>query len=198
MRTLCFGGSFNPIHHGHLICAQAVAEAAGFQRVLLIPSGQPPHKNELTNMAAASHRLAMCRLAITADPLFEVDDIEVTRAGPSYTLTTVRQFRERGWQEVVWLIGADMALSLPTWHQSVTLLAEVKFLVMARPGSVLDWNALPAQYQSVAAGMVMAPQIDISSSDIRRRVASGRSIDYLTPPAVVEYIRAHGLYKLGK
>jgi nicotinate-nucleotide adenylyltransferase len=127
-----------------------------------------------------------------------VENIEISRDGPSYTLDTARQLRKRGWGEVVWLIGADMALSLPSWHQSVILMAEVKFLVMARPGSYLDWTALPAEYQSVAENVVVAPQIDISSSEIRRRVAAGQSIDYLTPPAVVDYIRAHGLYGLGK
>jgi nicotinate-nucleotide adenylyltransferase len=198
MRHLCFGGSFNPVHHGHLVCARAVAEKAGFDRVVLIPSGQPPHKTELTDMAAGEHRLAMCRAAVEGDSLFEVENIEITRGGPSYTLDTVRQLRKRGWEEIVWLIGADMALSLPSWHQSVILMAEVKFLIMARPGSHLDWTVLPAEFQSVAENVVVAPQIDISSSEIRRRVAAGQSIDYLTPPAVVDYIRAHGLYGLGK
>jgi nicotinate-nucleotide adenylyltransferase len=139
----------------------------------------------------------MCRAAVAGDPFFEVEAIEVTRDGPSYTLETARQLRQRGWGEVVWLIGADMAISLPSWHQPVTLLSEVKFLVMARPGSVLDWEALPAQYRGVASDVVEAPQIDISSSEIRRRVGAGQSIDYLTPSAVVDYILAHGLYKPG-
>jgi nicotinate-nucleotide adenylyltransferase len=198
MRNLCFGGSFNPIHHGHLICARAVAEQGGFDRVVLIPSGQPPHKSELTDMAAGSHRLAMCRAAVAGDPLFDVETIELDRNKPSYTLETARLLRERGWAEVVWLIGGDMAISLPSWHEAVTLLSEVKFLIMARPDAVLDWGALPLPFRELASNVVEAPQIDISSSEIRRRVLTGRSIDYLTPPAVVKYIHTAGLYKPGK
>jgi nicotinate-nucleotide adenylyltransferase len=198
MRKLCFGGSFNPIHHGHLICARAVAEKAGFDQVVLFPSGQPPHKNEVRDMAAASDRLAMCQAATLGDALFAVNDIELKRSSPSYTIETARQLRKEGWPEVVWLIGADMALSLPTWHQSVALLAEVKFLIIARPGSVLDWSKLPPEFQNVASGLVTAPKIDISSSDIRRRMAAGQSIDYLTPAGVVDYIHEHGLYGPGK
>jgi nicotinate-nucleotide adenylyltransferase len=190
MRKLCFGGSFNPIHHGHLICARYVAEHAGFDRIILIPSGQPPHKTELTSMAAASHRLAMCQAAIADDSLFEVDQIEINRPGASYTVDTARQLRSLGWSEIVWLIGADTVPFLPTWHQSAALMAEVKFIAMTRPGSNLDSQA---SFQTVAA-----PLIDISSSDIRRRLAAGQSIDYLTPPAVIEYIRKHDLYGPGK
>ena len=86
MRTLCFGGSFNPVHHGHLICARAVAEAAGYDRVLLIPNQQSPHKSEVANIAPAGVRVELCRLATAGDPLFAVDDCEAVRPGPSYTV----------------------------------------------------------------------------------------------------------------
>src|SRR5215204_3176269 len=100
MRRLCFGGSFNPIHHGHLICARAAAEAAGFERVVLIPSALPPHKLDDTELASSTDRLAMCRLAVEGDPWFEVEDIELIRKGPSYTIDTARELRRRGWPDV--------------------------------------------------------------------------------------------------
>src|SRR5262249_48827676 len=110
MKTPCLGGSFNPIHHGHLICARAVAETSGFERVLLIPTGQPPHKPDFA-LADGSDRLEMCRLAIKneefglskSNVLFEVSDIELTRSGPSYTLDTVRELKKSGWPKVHWL-----------------------------------------------------------------------------------------------
>jgi len=145
-------------------------------------------------MAGAAHRLEMCRAAVQDDPLFELSDLELTRPGPSFTIETARQLRKGGWPEVVWLIGADMALSLPTWQQADALLAEVKFLLMARPGWKIDWSTLPSGYQFLKSNVIPAPSIDISSSEIRKRVAAGKSIDYLTPSSVVQYIQNHGLY----
>src|SRR5438874_10001193 len=114
MPTLCFGGSFNPIHNGHLICAQAVAQKAGYDRVLVIPSAQPPHK-PTADLASATDRLAMCKLAVQGRDLFEISDIETRRAGPSYTLDTARELRRAGLNDIHWLIGADMLLYLPKW-----------------------------------------------------------------------------------
>jgi nicotinate-nucleotide adenylyltransferase len=195
IRRLCFGGSFNSIHHGHLICARAVAETLGYERIVLFPSRQPPHKQGHTDIADASDRVAMCRLAISGDSLFEVDDLEITRPGPSYTIDTARELHHRGWGEVAWLIGADMAKILPTWHESAQLLAEVRFILMARPGWTFDWLSMPAEYRRLEQQVVTAPLIDISSTEIRRRVAAGKPITYLTPPAVADYIRERGLYR---
>src|SRR4051812_17449598 len=99
-RKLCFGGSFNPIHLGHLLCARAVAEKAGFARVVLFPSSLPPHKLGATELAGAEHRLEMCRRAVAGDPLFEVNDLEVRREGPSYTIETARELHRQGWHHV--------------------------------------------------------------------------------------------------
>jgi nicotinate-nucleotide adenylyltransferase len=194
MRKLCFGGSFNPIHHGHLICARVVAESTGFDRVVLIPSNQAPHKSGVTDMAASADRLEMCRAVVQNDPFFEVSDLELTRPGPSFTIESARQLRRAGWAEVFWLIGADMAISLPTWQEPDALLAEVKFLLMARPGWTIDWTTLPPGYQFLKSNVIPAPSIDISSSEIRKRVAAGKSIQYLTPDPVLQYIQTHGLY----
>ena len=195
MRPLCFGGSFNPIHHGHLICARAAAEAAGFHRVLLIPAAVPPHKPGATNLVAPEHRLAMCRLAAGLQPaLFEVDDRELRRTGPSYTIDTVRELKSHGWPSVTWLIGADMIEQLPTWHDADRLIEETEFLVMARPGCPLDFAALPPAYRKLKKRIVPAPLLDISGTEIRHRIAMGRSIEFLVPPAVARYIAEHGLY----
>src|SRR5436190_21982060 len=105
MRTLFFGGSFNPIHYGHIRCASAAAAAGAFEKVILIPSGQPPHKNPSVNLAAAADRLQMCRLAVAGEALFVVDDIEMRHRAPSYTIETARELRRRGRSEINWLIG---------------------------------------------------------------------------------------------
>jgi nicotinate-nucleotide adenylyltransferase len=195
MRKLCFGGSFNPIHHGHLICARAVAEAKGFDQVVLIPSALPPHKLQETELAPPQHRLQMCRLAVAGDPLFDVSDLELTRSGPSYTIDTARELRRQGWDRVAWLIGADMVPILPKWHQPDDVLREVKLMVMARPGWSIDWSGLPQPYQRLAGQVVETPLIDISATMIRRRVKAARSIRYLTPHSVVDYIAAHNVYR---
>ena len=195
MRRLCFGGSFNPIHHGHLICARAAAEAGGFDRVVLIPNALSPFKLESTNVAGPEHRLQMCRLAIEGDPLFDVDDLELTRPPPSYTIDTARELRRRGWSEVHWLIGADAVPLLPNWHESDALLNEVSFVVMARPGHPLRVDALPARFKQFIDKTVEVEQIEISSTQVRSRVTAARSIRYFVPPLVEEYITRHGLYR---
>lgn len=195
MRKLCFGGSFNPIHHGHLLCARAVAEAKGLARVVLIPTALPPHKLQATGMAPAHHRLEMCRLATAGDPLFEVSDLEVSRAGPSYTIDTARELLRQGWNQVAWLIGADMVPLLPKWHEPLDLLREVELVIVARPGWLFDWGALPQPFQGLKDQVVEAPLIDISATAIRHRVAAGQSIRYLMPDAVRDYIDTHGLYR---
>jgi nicotinate-nucleotide adenylyltransferase len=194
MASLYFGGSFNPIHHAHLICSRAVAEQKGFQKVVLVPSAQPPHKPNSATMADAADRLAMCRLAVWGDPLFEVDDLELGRSGPSYTIDTVRQLKDRGEKQIHWLIGADMLMYLPYWHQPQQLLAETEFIILARPGWKLDWGLLPAEFRHLERNVVEAPLLEISSTEIRERVAGGKAIDYLTPPGVCRYVRDRGLY----
>src|SRR4051794_8977869 len=116
MRVLCFGGTFNPIHHGHLICARAVAETGGFDQVLLIPSAQPPHRGGQYDLASAQDRLTMCQLAIKDAPSFAISDVELRRTEPSYTLETARALRQQGLEEVCWLIGGDAVPQLPSWH----------------------------------------------------------------------------------
>jgi nicotinate-nucleotide adenylyltransferase len=194
MAKLCFGGSFNPIHCGHLICARYAAERLGFSSVVLIPSAQPPHKPNATDLAAATHRIRMCHLAVAGCDGFEVNDLETKRTGPSYTIDTARELKRQGWPNVSWLIGADMVSSLPTWHEPDALMAEVEFVVLARPGWALDWETLPPHFRSLRDRVVEAPLIEISATEIRRRVAAGLPIDFLTPGPVVRYIHEAELY----
>jgi nicotinate-nucleotide adenylyltransferase len=137
----------------------------------------------------------MCQLVAQRSAIFDVNEIEVNRTGPSYTIETARQLRARGASEVNWLIGADMLNFLPRWHRPLELLDEVHFVVMARPGFDFDWKSLPREFQRLRDRVVEAPRIDISSTDIRARIRAGLSIDYFTPPSVVEYIRAQALYR---
>jgi len=195
MGNLVVGGSFNPIHHGHLLCARAAAEAAGLGGVILMPSRSPPHKPNDPALAAAEDRLAMCRLAVGWTSGFSVDDREIRRTGPSYTIDTVRELRQQGWPAVHWMIGADMLLSLPTWHQSRELIDEARFVIIARPGRTIDWSQLAEPFRRLRESVVTAPLIDISATDIRARVAAGQPIDFMTPPGVVDYIRSRGIYR---
>lgn len=202
MPSLYFGGSFNPVHHGHLRCAEAVAAQAGYDRVVLIPSARPPHKPNSPDLAPAADRLAMCRLAITerarassASPVFEVSDIETRRSGPSYTIDTVAELRAAGEREVSWLIGADMLMHLPHWHRPLDLLRDAHFVITARPGWGIDWSALPPEYRHLKDRVVPAPLLDISSTEVRHRVRQNLPIDHLVPPSVARYIEERQLYR---
>ena len=192
---LCFGGAFNPIHIGHLLLARAVAEKKNFRRVVLIPTGTPPHKQATAELAAAEDRLAMCRLVAQEDPLFEVDDLESRKPGPSFTLDTIRALRAQGWSAVHWMIGADMLQFLPKWHRPLDLLREITFWVVRRPGHDIDWAALPPDYHPLRSQVVDGPLIEISASEIRDRVRRGLPIQYMVTAPIERYITEHRLYR---
>jgi nicotinate-nucleotide adenylyltransferase len=203
--TLLFGGSFDPIHHGHLIVARSAAEQLGIGRIVLVPSALPPHKQHVA-LAPAELRLEMCRLAVSGDRLFEVSEWELGQRGPNYTLHTVRHFRAvLGPDEALyWLIGLDSLVDLPTWFR-VRELAEVCTLVTAvRPGveppdleAALGSQLSVEQIERLRRHILPTPLIEIAATDIRARVRGGRSIRYLTPDAVADAIAAHGLYRTG-
>lgn len=192
---LCFGGSFNPIHNGHLRCCREVARARKYARVLLIPSAQPPHKSGALELASAEDRATMCRVATEGKPLFEVSDIELHRSGPSYTIDTVQSLKAAGHREVSWLIGADMLMLLPMWHRSRELIREANMLVMNRPGCAIQWDELPQEFRGLQANVVEAPLLDISATEIRQRIREGKSVEGLLPEAVIRYINEKGLYR---
>ena len=201
-RLILFGGSFNPVHFGHLITGRAAAELLGAERLVLIPSLNPPHKLEV-EMPAAELRLRMLREAVVGDGLFEVSDTEIRRGGTSFTVETVSQFRqELGPQvELMWLVGADSLPELAAWHRTEDLVRLCRIITLRRPGwEMPDLGALRRRIgdqavEQLAKDIIDTPMIDISATDIRRRVQQGRSIRYLVPEAVAHFIREHELYR---
>jgi len=202
-RVALFGGSFDPIHIGHLIIAQALTERLKLERVLFLPSARPPHKED-RQLASSEDRATMVQLAIAGEALFAYSDFDLTRHGPTYTIDTVTHFRaELGADvELHWIIGADSLAELATWRRVADLIDACRIVTAARPGSQPGeplWTALgpalgDARIAKLRAAVVDTPRIDISSTDIRRRVAEGRSIRYFVPDPVAEHITEHGLY----
>lgn len=197
-RTLHYGGTFDPIHYGHLRCADAVAGKLNFSEVVLVPSWQSPHKSVAGNAASADDRLTMCKFAASDSPVFKVDDMEVRRRGPSYTIDTVRALKSTGLAEVNWLIGADQLLALPRWREPEALVAEANLLVMRRPGYAIDWSNLPGWLTALRRNVVEIPQVDMSATEIRERVRKGESIEAFVPPEVARYIEERGLYRTSR
>jgi nicotinate-nucleotide adenylyltransferase len=197
-----FGGSFDPIHNGHLIIARAIAERVDLERVILLPSKRPPHK-QAERLADADHRAEMVKLAIQGEPLFEFSDFDLAREGPSYTIDTVMHFRQRRGAEIelCWIIGADSLSELGTWRRVGELVDACRIITAARPGSTdIQWQHFGTllneeQIARLKAGVLETPEIDISSTDIRHRLADGRSIRYLVPESTQQYIQEHHLYR---
>ncbi len=200
---MIYGGTFNPIHLGHLIVAEESRRLLGGARqILFMPSAHPPHKS--ADLAPAQHRLAMVRLAIGDHSAFEVSDLELGRAGPSYTIDTVREFQRRDpARRVLVLVGADSVPDLPSWREAGALVRACQIVVAARPGfdpGCLDRLRDPFG-DEVVAGLqrhwLETPQVEISGTEIRRRLRCGESVRYWLPAAVEDYVRRHGLYGTG-
>jgi nicotinate-nucleotide adenylyltransferase len=197
-----FGGTFNPVHIGHLIIARAALEHLGLERMVLIPSANPPHKGP-QGVADAEDRLAMLRLAVADEADFDVSACEIERPGPSYTIDTVAFFRKElgDRAELYWLIGADSLSELASWHRVVELVGMCQIVTAARPGwespdlSALTERVGERQVRRLRDGILPTPRIDISASEIRRRVRQGRSVRWLVPMAVAQYIDRLGLYR---
>jgi nicotinate-nucleotide adenylyltransferase len=190
------GGVFNPPHLGHLICAQEAHAQLGLDRVLLLPVGQAPHR-EVPQDPGADVRAALCESAAGADARFAVSRAEVNRPGPSYSVETLRLLRQQAPEdELTMILGADQASHLPAWREPETVLSLVQVAVAAREGlereSVLrSLHALEGHERIAFFDM---PRIDISSSMVRERAASGRPIRYLVPDKVADYVESRGLY----
>lgn len=184
-----FGGSFNPVHIGHVLVARAALEELGLTRVYFIPAARSPFKSG-DALAPARDRLCMLRLALAGESKFEVDDQEIVRGGPSYTIVTVRDYVRRfPGAELYYLIGSDILEQLPRWREAESLAELTEFVVVLRPGDVVP--SLPPRYRIRA---IKGFPFAVSSSQVRDRVRTGRRIDWLTPPAVEEYIRNNRLY----
>lgn len=198
-RVGIMGGTFDPIHHGHLVAAEEARYQFGLEQVIFIPAGQPPHKVS-RRISDARHRLAMTQLAIQSNPFFSASAIEIERPGLSYTINTVRDMRKMyPLAEIFFITGADAVLEILSWKHIDELLNQCCFIAAKRPGYRLGrlGKKLPGiQEEQLKRIIVMeVPALAISSTDIRERVLTGRPIKYLLPEVVENYIKEQGLYR---
>jgi nicotinate-nucleotide adenylyltransferase len=202
MRVGVFGGTFDPVHTGHLILAEQAREQGRLDEVWFVPAPRPPHKDEPA-LTRFEQRLEMLALALAGNPAFRIDELEKERAGPSYTADTLAELRRRHpGDDFFLLVGSDTLADLPQWHEPLRVLALAGLLVMARPGNaVMSADELRARLGAAAdlplrLEVVHTPQIDIASRDLRRRAAEGHSLRYFLPRAVECYIHDKRLYRL--
>jgi nicotinate-nucleotide adenylyltransferase len=197
-RVGLLGGTFNPPHLGHLVCAQEAHTALGLDRVLLVPAGVPPHK-EVEAEPGVEHRVAMCLAAVAGDERLEVSRADADRTGPAYTVELLRALRAEAPGDELWfIVGGDMAHSLPSWREPAEVIALARLAVAEREGvrraDIADrLAALPGAADRV--DFFDMPRLDISSSLLRRRAAAGRPLRYLVPDPVVAYIDRERLYE---
>jgi nicotinate-nucleotide adenylyltransferase len=195
------GGTFDPVHMGHLIIAEEVRTRLDLSEVLFVPAGQPWLKlNNVNTISPPEHRVAMVRLAIADEPAFKLSTMEVERPGPSYTVDTMAELSRRMGAEtkLFFILGWDNLNQLPQWHQPQRLVRLCRLVPVRRVGFASpDLDALEKAIPGLSQSLVMldTPQIEISASEIRARVARGLSIHKLVPEAVEKYIKEHKLYK---
>ncbi|MCD4781473.1 MAG: nicotinate-nucleotide adenylyltransferase [Candidatus Omnitrophica bacterium] len=184
------GGTFNPLHIGHLAIAQVALEKKRLDSVVFVPSFWPPHKST-KNVISAKHRYSMVRLAIEDNPYFDICDYEIKRRKKSYSIDTVRFFEAQYPEgaKFFFIIGEDSLETLQQWRDIDEILKIVSFVVVNRPG-------MDKGQSKIKVSSVTMPGLDVSSSYIRKRTTSGNSIHYLVPPAVCEYIKKHHLYEV--
>ncbi|HZF06122.1 MAG TPA: nicotinate-nucleotide adenylyltransferase [Patescibacteria group bacterium] len=211
-RTAVFGGSFNPIHFGHLLLADDLLEILALDRVLFVPAKHPPHKDP-TRLAPPEDRLAMVRLATDGHRGFEVSDLELARPGPSFTVDTLAALARPG-LTLFLVVGSETFLDLLSWREPRRVARLARLVIVPRVGSPFDTESEVAQkvlreigveggFTTVDGGRVpergvivsRAASMPISASELRRRVREGRSLAFRLPPAVADYIRARGLYR---
>jgi nicotinate-nucleotide adenylyltransferase len=201
MRIGVFGGTFDPVHLGHLILAEQCREQARLDRVLFVPSARPPHKQRHP-VSPFRHRAEMLQLATAGHPAFRIDELENERAGPSFTVDTLDELKKR-YPDAEWffLVGSDTLAEMHEWHDPAGIVRRAGLLVVARGGErVLSAEELRAslrlpQGEAVRLAVIESPRIEISSRELRRRAALGRSLRYLVPRAVECYIEEKGLYR---
>jgi len=206
-----FGGTFNPIHLGHLRGAEEVRELCGLDEIIFIPAATPPHK-EAGEVIEATHRLEMLRLATRTNPHFSVSTVEMERRGTSYSIDTIRFFLEKDQRAVSFILGRDAFVEIETWREYPTLFSLCSFIVMARPGGGdPSWTELPKAISSAFrydegttcwihhSGQTVRFQnitfLDISSTQVRELIEKRQSAKYLIPPEVEAYAQDHGLYR---
>jgi len=193
MRIGIMGGTFNPIHYGHLVSASEVCNKFKLDKVIFIPSALNPLKNA-SNLADAPHRLKMIKLAVADNPWFEASNIEIKKGGASYTINTIKALMKKYGKDtnIYFIIGADAFLEINRWASPDELLRMCKFIVTTRPG--YDIERAKQVFKNHTEIMEIT-SLKISSSDIRKRITSGNPIKYLLPEKVKDYIQKHRLYR---
>ena len=201
MRIGVFGGTFDPVHLGHLILAEQGREQARLDEVWFVPAAEPPHKRG-RRLTPFRQRVEMLQLAVAGHPAFRVDELEADRPGPSFTAETLDELsRRHPGHEWLLLVGSDTLADLPTWYDPAGVVRRAGLVVMTRPGTAVPAAGqlhatlgLPADVP-VRLQVVEAPLVAVASSDLRRRAAEGRSVRYLVPRAVECYLTEKGLYR---
>jgi nicotinate-nucleotide adenylyltransferase len=192
------GGTFDPIHHGHLVAAEEAHLQLALDRVWFLPAGNPPHKPDRP-ISPAPHRLRMVELAIDDKPYFAISRVDVERPGPCYTVDTLELLRAEWGMEptIFFIMGADSLADIKTWYQPQRLLELCELAVVGRPRVEMDLPRLERQLPGLIERVhwVQMPYLEISSSDLRARIREGLPISYLVPPAVEAYIQEQGLYR---
>ncbi len=193
-----FGGTFDPIHLGHLIIAEEAAERLGLEKVFFVPAKDPWRKPR-HDVADAGERLEMVRLAVEGNARFSVSKVDMEREGPSYSVDTLEDLRrsEGASAEFHFILGYDALADLPNWREPGRLADIARLVAVVRPGYRVDWRALETVVTSAKEriSLLEIPEVGISSTELRRRVAEGRSIRYWAPESVDAYIRSQGLYR---
>lgn len=192
------GGTFDPIHIGHLILAEEARDLLGLDQVLLAPAADPPHKRE-QGKSLATHRIKMVELAIADNPHLALSRIDVDRPGPHYTLDMMRllQAQHGPGVEFFFLMGLDSLVDLPTWHKPAELMQQCRLIAFSRPDADFDWTALEAALPGVRqrVGLLPMPLMQISSRDLRQRAQQGRPLRYQVLPQIEQYIHEQRLYR---
>ncbi len=198
MNVGILGGTFDPVHNGHLVIAEVARERLNFNEVLFIPAGQPWLKVE-RSITPPQHRLQMLRLALDDRPYFRISEMEIERPGPTYTIDTINALKERlnTEDELFFILGQDTLMQLPQWHEAQNLIRLCYLVAAPRPGvKNPDLKALEAALPGITQRVMLMkePQVDISATDIRERAARGLSVRHLVPEPVNRYIKEHRLY----
>ncbi|MGD0110753.1 MAG: nicotinate-nucleotide adenylyltransferase [Armatimonadota bacterium] len=191
------GGTFDPIHFGHLVAAEEARARFSLDRVIFVPNGDPPHKKSYA-VTPAERRYEMVELATASNPFFETSRIEIDRPGPSYSVDTVRAFREQfgAGSELYFITGVDALTEIATWHEPERLLELCELIAVTRPGYEAEQLRAALTPQMLARTHLLdIPRVDVSSTELRERAAAGQPLRYLTPEPVVRYIEARGLYR---
>jgi nicotinate-nucleotide adenylyltransferase len=198
------GGTFDPVHVGHLAVAEEARESIGLERILFVVAGQPPHKDP-ADVTPAADRLAMVALAIAGNGAFELSRLEVDRPGPSFSVDTLSELDRLDQAagrtpDLTLILSAETFADLPAWHEPERLLRLARVAVVPREGYAAPdpgWLARTVPGQEDRVDFLEGPRLGLSSTTLRARVAAGRSIRYLVPDAVAGYIAEHGLYRTG-